>query len=83
VHYCHFISVAKQQILSDATVDYNNGNRVFLCDLCQDIIYKRQSQMLVEFCMGGCEERISACEDEESPLLEATARDWLVKIQYT
>jgi hypothetical protein len=36
---------------------------------------------LVEFCTGGCEERTWAFEIEESPLLEAVAREWLVKTQ--
>jgi hypothetical protein len=34
-----------------------------------------------EFCTGGCEERTLAREAEESPLLEAVAREWLVKTQ--
>jgi hypothetical protein len=29
--------------------------------------------------MGVCEERTSVCEAEESPLLEAVAREWLEK----
>jgi hypothetical protein len=33
----------------------------------------------VESCKGGCENRTSACEGEESPLLEAVARQRLVK----
>jgi hypothetical protein len=31
--------------------------------------------------MRGCEDRTCACEAEESPLLEAIGREWLVKIQ--
>jgi hypothetical protein len=31
--------------------------------------------------MGGCEDRTWTHEAEESPLLEAVAREWLVKIQ--
>jgi hypothetical protein len=31
--------------------------------------------------MGSCENRTGAHEAEESPLLEATAREWLVKTQ--
>jgi hypothetical protein len=36
-------------------------------------------QLRVEFCTGGYEDRIWAHEVEESPLLEAVAREWLVK----
>jgi hypothetical protein len=35
----------------------------------------------VDFCKGGCEDRIWACEAKESPLLEATAREQMVKTQ--
>jgi hypothetical protein len=38
---------------------------------------QRTKLVVRDFCMGVCEERIS----EESPLLEAVAREWLVKIQ--
>jgi hypothetical protein len=42
------------------------------------IRYKQRTRLeLSEF----CEERTSACEAEESPLLEAVARERLVKIQ--
>jgi hypothetical protein len=34
-----------------------------------------------EFCTGGCEENTSVHEAEESPLLEATAREELMKTQ--
>jgi hypothetical protein len=37
------------------------------------------SQMRVELCMGGSENRTSAREAEESPLLEAVARERLMK----
>jgi hypothetical protein len=33
----------------------------------------------VEFCMGGCEDRTRVREGEESPLLEAGARELLMK----
>jgi hypothetical protein len=33
--------------------------------------------------MGGCEERTSACEAEESAVLEAVARERLMKTQQT
>jgi hypothetical protein len=35
----------------------------------------------VEFCTGGCEDRVWAHEAEESALLEAIARERLVKTQ--
>jgi hypothetical protein len=35
--------------------------------------------LTVKFCMGGCEDRTRAREAEESPLLEAIARERLVK----
>jgi hypothetical protein len=34
-----------------------------------------------QFCKGGCEDRIRVHEAEESPLLEAVARERLVKPQ--
>jgi hypothetical protein len=33
----------------------------------------------VEFCTGGCDKRTCACEAEESLLLEAVAKEQLVK----
>jgi hypothetical protein len=38
-------------------------------------------QLRVEFCTGGREDRTGAREAEESPLLEAVARELLVKTQ--
>jgi hypothetical protein len=38
-------------------------------------------QLRDEFCMGSYEDRTWACEAEESPVLEAVAREQLVKIQ--
>jgi hypothetical protein len=38
-------------------------------------------QLRVEFCTGGCEERNSAREAEEFPLLESVARERLMKTQ--
>jgi hypothetical protein len=35
----------------------------------------------VEFCTRGCEDRTSVCEAEESPLLEATAMEQMIKTQ--
>jgi hypothetical protein len=44
--------------------------------------YKQGTRLeLSQFCMGVCEERTWAREAEESPLLEAIAREWLVKTQ--
>jgi hypothetical protein len=39
------------------------------------------SQLRVEFCIGGCENRTRAEEAEESPFLKAVARERLVKTQ--
>jgi hypothetical protein len=36
-------------------------------------------QLRVKFCKGGCEDRTSAREAEESPLIEAVARERLWK----
>jgi hypothetical protein len=38
-------------------------------------------QLGVEFCTGGCEDKICAREAEEAPLLEAVARERLTKTQ--
>jgi hypothetical protein len=38
-------------------------------------------RLIVEFCNGGCGDRTWAREAEESPLLEAVARERLVKTQ--
>jgi hypothetical protein len=38
-------------------------------------------QLRVEFCTGGCDDRTGGREAEESPLLEAVARERLVKTQ--
>jgi hypothetical protein len=35
--------------------------------------------LTVEFCPAGCEDKIRAREAEESPLLEAVARERLIK----
>jgi hypothetical protein len=32
-----------------------------------------------KICMGSCDKRTLACEAEESPLLDAIAKEWLVK----
>jgi hypothetical protein len=59
-------------------LDYNNGSGVFLRGPCRDVISKGgQSQFIVEFCTGDCEERIT----EKFPLLEAVARELLMKTQ--
>jgi hypothetical protein len=62
-------------------LDYKNGNGVFLSGPCRDVISKGQSWLRVQFCTGSCEERTWACEAEESPLLEAVAREQLMKTQ--
>jgi hypothetical protein len=59
--------------------DYNNGNGVFPRSPCRDVTSKGQSQLVAEFCTGGCEERTSAREAEGSPVLEAVARERPVK----
>jgi hypothetical protein len=51
----------------------------FICCRCRDVINKEKSELIVQFCMGGYEERTGACEGEESPLLEAVVRERLVK----
>jgi hypothetical protein len=38
-------------------------------------------QVTVEFCKGGCDKRTSVREAGESPLLQAVARERLVKTQ--
>jgi hypothetical protein len=38
-------------------------------------------EMTVDFCTGSCDKRTGAREAEESPLLEAAARERLVKTQ--
>jgi hypothetical protein len=55
----------------------------FRCGPCQDIITERYGAKLVvsQFCMGGCEDRTWVHEPEESSLLEAVDREWLVKTQ--
>jgi hypothetical protein len=63
-------------------LDYNDGNRVFLRGPCRDVISKGKHQLIVQICIGGCEERIWECEAEEYPLLEAVAREQLVKTQH-
>jgi hypothetical protein len=61
-------------------LDYNNANRVFLSGPFRDVISKEQSQ-LREFCTGVYQDRTLAREAEESPLLEAVARERLMKAQ--
>jgi hypothetical protein len=69
--------------------------RCFLCSPYQDCIrkgptvvdilipygrlWRRES---VEFCNGGCEDKIWVRKAEESPLLEAFARERLMKTEY-
>jgi hypothetical protein len=60
-------------------LDYNNGNGVFSMWIVPKC-YKQWTS-LVEFWNGGYEEITWALEAEESPLLEAVAREQLVKTQ--
>jgi hypothetical protein len=53
----------------------------FLCAPCRNVKGTKSVNTSVEFHTGGREDRTLACEAEESPLLEATAREWLVKKQ--
>jgi hypothetical protein len=63
-------------------LDYNNVKGVIsiwlLPRCCQEGTKLMSSE---ESCMGGCEDRPSARETEESPLLQAHARKRLVKTQ--
>jgi hypothetical protein len=48
--------------------------------------YKQGTKLVeswVQLCIGGCEDRTWAREAEESPLLEAVARERLVETQQT
>jgi hypothetical protein len=38
-------------------------------------------QLRVEFCTGACDKRVRAREAKEAPLLEAVAREWILKTQ--
>jgi hypothetical protein len=64
-------------------LDYNNGRTVFsMWSMPRCYNWEVWSVVsLVEFFTGGCEERTWVREAEESPLLEAIAREWLVKTQ--
>jgi hypothetical protein len=60
----------------------------FLCGPCWGVALKKiwaaslgPSQLRVEFCMGGCEDRIWERKAEEFPLLDAVARERLTKAQ--
>jgi hypothetical protein len=52
----------------------------YLCGQCRDIISKEQSQS-ADLYTGGCADTTRAREAEETPLLEAVARERLVKTQ--
>jgi hypothetical protein len=62
-------------------LDYNNGKKVFsMWSVLRS--YKQGTKLVessVKFHTGDCEDRTSAHEAEESPLLVAVAREWLVK----
>jgi hypothetical protein len=51
----------------------------FLCGPCRDIIKHETRLEFSEFCTGVFDERTGAPEAEESPLLEAFAKERLVK----
>jgi hypothetical protein len=54
---------------------------MFLCDPCLGVILKTTGATnSVDFCTGVYEERTCAREAEESPLLDAVARERLVKL---
>jgi hypothetical protein len=54
----------------------------FLCGPWRDVISKGRTYLRVQFCTGGCEDRSWKHEAEESTLLEAVARERLVKTQH-
>jgi hypothetical protein len=64
-------------------LDYNNWNGVF--SMWSVLRCYKQGTKLVEssaeFCMGGCEDKTWTREAKKSALLEAVARERLVKIQ--
>jgi hypothetical protein len=43
--------------------------------------YEFETKSSVESCTGACDDRIFVRKAEESPLLEAIAREWLMKTQ--
>jgi uncharacterized CHY-type Zn-finger protein len=55
-----------------ATID----KRCFICGPCREVITMTVDS---EFCTGGCEDRTWEREAEESPQLEAVARERLLK----
>jgi hypothetical protein len=73
------VPVARQQILSNVTVglqQWKRGVSTWSVPRC----YKQGTRSIQsQFCKGGCEERNSAREAEESPLVEAVARERLEK----
>jgi hypothetical protein len=73
------VPVARQQVHNNATVGRNNRRSVF--SMCS--VPRKEGHSSVEFCTGGCEDRTSTCKAEESPLLEAVARERLMKTQQT
>jgi hypothetical protein len=54
---------------------YNNGVGRFLCGPRRDV--RDKNQLRNQFFAEGCEERTSACEAKNSPLLEVVARERL------
>jgi hypothetical protein len=62
-------------------LDYNNGRTVFSMWIVPRCYKERTKLVDSQFCTGVSEERTSAHEAEESPLLEAVARERLVNTQ--
>jgi hypothetical protein len=63
------------------TIDLLIETGYFLRDPCRDIISKGQIH-LREFCNGGCEDRTREHGAKEFPLLEAVAKERLVKTKH-
>jgi hypothetical protein len=45
------------------------------------VLTLKKKRLIIQFCTGGCEERTSEREAEEFPILDAVARERLVKAQ--
>jgi hypothetical protein len=73
--------VARQQILTDVTVECNNRKAVFSMWSVPRCCKQGTKSVDREFCTEGCEERAWVREAEEYPLLEAGARERLIRTQ--
>jgi hypothetical protein len=62
-------------------LDADNRRTVFPLWSVQRLYKQGKKLFFSEFCAGGCEDRISAREAEEPPMLVAVARERLVKTQ--